>query len=240
MITSFQVESLRGRIPCYFTGYGLGPSSTFSHCCYGIGDTESEALDDCLEQLRGNRADPETEARIKAAYGSPTIRKPRPMPWALTKIGTKTGRGHIFTSASSGMRANKGLAYAQEQDTSTAAMASRTPRPKTASCFQETRRRVGASNAIKQSASALCRHVASNPARQRYDMARITHGHVSECEGSNCELFRGETIITDCADVCNVFAILAGQPRYLIGWSAGVLRAEYVITARQNRCARFF
>ncbi len=72
MITDFQVESLGVESPSSFTGYGLGPSSKFAHCCYGIGDTESEALDDCLEmmaQASDSDIDDETAARIRAAYG---------------------------------------------------------------------------------------------------------------------------------------------------------------------------
>jgi hypothetical protein len=97
MITSFQVESLGVEFPCYFTGYGLGPSSTFSHCCYGIGDTESEALDDCLEQLAQETAlDPETEARIKAAYGSADDTKTAADALGIDEDGDEDGEGPYF------------------------------------------------------------------------------------------------------------------------------------------------
>ena len=50
-VGQFQVESLGVEWPDYFQGYGLGPRSTFHYCAYGIGDTEEEAFQDCLEMV---------------------------------------------------------------------------------------------------------------------------------------------------------------------------------------------
>jgi hypothetical protein len=54
-------------------------------------------------------------------------------------------------------------------------------------------------------------------------------------------IVRGETIVTNRADVCNVFAILARQASgtYRLV-SRGRVRAEYVITGGKIRRARFF
>jgi hypothetical protein len=70
-VGEFQVESLGVEWPDYFQGYGLGPRSTFNYCAYGIGDTEEEALADCLEMAaqQGFDVDGETEERIRAEYG---------------------------------------------------------------------------------------------------------------------------------------------------------------------------
>ena len=70
-VGDFQVESLGVEWPDYFQGYGLGPRSTFNYCAYGIGDTEEEALADCLEMAaqQGFDVDGETEERIRAEYG---------------------------------------------------------------------------------------------------------------------------------------------------------------------------
>jgi hypothetical protein len=71
MITDFQVESLGIESSAYFGGYGLGPSSKYGHFAYGIGDTEADALDDCLEMMaqQTDALDEATEARIRAAFG---------------------------------------------------------------------------------------------------------------------------------------------------------------------------
>jgi len=70
-VGQFQVESLGVEWPDYFQGYGLGPRSTFNYCAYGIGDTEEEALADCLEMVaqQGFDLDGATEERIRAEYG---------------------------------------------------------------------------------------------------------------------------------------------------------------------------
>lgn len=68
----FLVECLGVEYPDYFQGYGLGPSTEFSNCCYGIGDTEAEALEDCLEMLIQSDSidfDDEAEKRIRDEYG---------------------------------------------------------------------------------------------------------------------------------------------------------------------------
>ena len=71
-VGQFQVESLGAEWPDYFQGYGLGPRSTFNYCAYGIGDTEEEALADCLDMVaqQGFDVDGETEERIRAEYGA--------------------------------------------------------------------------------------------------------------------------------------------------------------------------
>jgi len=67
----FQVEYIGVEWPDYFQGYGLGPSSRYAYCAYGIGNTEEEALADCLEMVaqQGFDVDGETEERIRAEYG---------------------------------------------------------------------------------------------------------------------------------------------------------------------------
>jgi len=71
-VGSFQVENLGVDSASYFPGYGLGPSSKFAYCAYGIGDTEEEAFQDCLEMVaqQGFDIDGETEERIRAEYGA--------------------------------------------------------------------------------------------------------------------------------------------------------------------------
>lgn len=72
VLADFQVESLGVEYPDYFQGYGLGPCSKFALCTYGIGDTEKEALDDCLEMMaQSGEFDftEEDERRIRAAFG---------------------------------------------------------------------------------------------------------------------------------------------------------------------------
>ena len=67
---AFQVESLGVEFPSAFIGYGVA-FTRFAHCTYGVGDTEGEALEDCLEMAAqaGVDFDDETEQRIRAAYG---------------------------------------------------------------------------------------------------------------------------------------------------------------------------
>jgi hypothetical protein len=69
----FTVESLGIEYPDYFQGYGLGPKSDYSDCCYGIGDTEAEALEDCLEMMAqsGINLDVAAENRILTDFGIP-------------------------------------------------------------------------------------------------------------------------------------------------------------------------
>lgn len=69
-ITDFVVECLGAEYPDYFQGYGTAFSG-FSDSCYGIGDTQTEAIYDCIETLAQQvNLDEETEKRIHAAYGS--------------------------------------------------------------------------------------------------------------------------------------------------------------------------
>lgn len=73
VLADFQVEFLGVDYPDYFNGYGLGPSSRFSRCTYGIGDTEEEALEDCMEMMAQSGDfdfDEDVEKRIRAAYGN--------------------------------------------------------------------------------------------------------------------------------------------------------------------------
>jgi hypothetical protein len=72
VLSDFSVEFLGVESPSYFQGYGLGPRSDYDACTYGIGNTEEEALDDCMEmmaQSAGFDFDEEVEKRIRAAYG---------------------------------------------------------------------------------------------------------------------------------------------------------------------------
>jgi hypothetical protein len=70
-VGEFLIESLGVEYPDYFLGFGLGPRSKFNYCAYGIGDTEEEAFQDCLEMVaqQGFCIDDETEARIREGYG---------------------------------------------------------------------------------------------------------------------------------------------------------------------------
>jgi hypothetical protein len=70
-IKDFTIEFLGIESSDYFQGYGLGPYSEYTHCAYGIGNTEAEALDDCLEMVaqQGFDIDNESEERIRDAYG---------------------------------------------------------------------------------------------------------------------------------------------------------------------------
>jgi hypothetical protein len=68
----FTVECLGVEYPDYFQGYGLGPSSDYDHCTYGIGNTEAEALEDCMEMMAQAGTfdfDDEAERRIREEYG---------------------------------------------------------------------------------------------------------------------------------------------------------------------------
>jgi len=68
----FTVECLGVEYPDYFSGYGLGPNSEYSNCAYGIGNTEAEALEDCLEMMAQSGSidlDDEAEQRIREDYG---------------------------------------------------------------------------------------------------------------------------------------------------------------------------
>jgi len=71
-LADFTVECLGVEYPDYFNGYGLGPRSDYSYCTYGIGNTEAEALEDCLEQMACSDTfdfTDDDERRIRAEYG---------------------------------------------------------------------------------------------------------------------------------------------------------------------------
>lgn len=71
VLTDFSVESLGIDSPSYFPGYGVA-FSDYEFCTYGIGDTEREALDDCLEmmaQSAGFDWSDDVEQRIRADFG---------------------------------------------------------------------------------------------------------------------------------------------------------------------------
>jgi len=67
----FIVENLGIQSPSFFQGYGLGPNSPYTLAIYGIGDTPSEALDNCLERLSGTikNYSQEMEDRIVSEFG---------------------------------------------------------------------------------------------------------------------------------------------------------------------------
>ena len=70
-LTDFEIQYLGLDSPSYFPGYGTA-FTPFRFCAYGIGDTEEEALEDCLEmmaQSAGFDFDEATEKRIRAEYG---------------------------------------------------------------------------------------------------------------------------------------------------------------------------
>jgi hypothetical protein len=71
VLGDFAIESLGIDSPSYFPGYGTA-FTPFRFSAYGIGDTEEEALEDCLEmmaQSAGFDFDEATEQRIRAEFG---------------------------------------------------------------------------------------------------------------------------------------------------------------------------
>lgn len=72
VLDDFEVEYLYVGYPECFPGYGVGPTSRYMYCTYGIGNTEKEALEDCMDimaQCCGFDFDDEVEQRIRDAYG---------------------------------------------------------------------------------------------------------------------------------------------------------------------------
>ncbi len=71
-LNDFIVEELGVEFPSYFQGYGLWGKSDYQFCTYGIGDTEEEALDDCMEMMAQTcnfDFNDEIEKRIRDKYG---------------------------------------------------------------------------------------------------------------------------------------------------------------------------
>ena len=71
VLADFQVVVLAVDFPSYFQGFGCS-FTEFDHCTYGIGYTEAEALDDCIEmmcQSAGVDITEEDVQRIRAEYG---------------------------------------------------------------------------------------------------------------------------------------------------------------------------
>jgi hypothetical protein len=69
ILGDFSVEYLGVEYSDYFQGFG---SEGYENCTDGIGDTEAEALDDCLEmmaQAAGFDFTDKIEERIRRAYG---------------------------------------------------------------------------------------------------------------------------------------------------------------------------
>jgi len=67
----FTVECLGVDYPDCFQGYGVA-FSDYTDCCYGIGDTEAVALEDCMEMMaQSGRIEwtDEVECRIRDEYG---------------------------------------------------------------------------------------------------------------------------------------------------------------------------
>ena len=67
----FEVEFLGVEYPDYFQGYGVS-FSKYENCTYGIGNTEEEALDDCIEMFAQSTDIDCTELverLIRAVYG---------------------------------------------------------------------------------------------------------------------------------------------------------------------------
>ncbi len=70
-LADFHVESLGIDFPDTFPGYGVAHTN-FAFCTYGIGNTEKEALDDCLDkmaEMAGFDFTKEDEFRIRSIYG---------------------------------------------------------------------------------------------------------------------------------------------------------------------------
>ena len=71
VLADFSVVALGVESPSYFQGFGTS-FTEFDHCTYGIGYTEAEALDDCIEMMAqsGNfDFTEECEKAIRAEYG---------------------------------------------------------------------------------------------------------------------------------------------------------------------------
>src|SRR4030043_281186 len=68
-LADFSVEYLGIEYPEYFQGFGCGK---YEHCCYGIGTTEEEAYEGCLNQAADSGLDfnDEVEKRIREEYGT--------------------------------------------------------------------------------------------------------------------------------------------------------------------------
>ena len=69
VLGAFEVVSLGIETNCYFCGFG---SEGYNYATYGVGDTEEEALADCMEmmaQAAGFDFDETIEAAIRAEYG---------------------------------------------------------------------------------------------------------------------------------------------------------------------------
>lgn len=69
----FTVESLGVHHPDYFGGYGIACSREYTNCACGIGDTEFEALEDCMEQMAQSCPidfDDSVEQRIREEFGA--------------------------------------------------------------------------------------------------------------------------------------------------------------------------
>ena len=72
VLADFEVVALGVEFPSYFQGFGTS-FTDYNFCTYGIGYTEAEALDDCIEMLAqsGNfDFTDEAEKLIRAAYGA--------------------------------------------------------------------------------------------------------------------------------------------------------------------------
>jgi len=72
VLADFVVEDLGVEYSDYFRGYGPGPGSKYSNYTYGIGDTEEEALEDCMEMMAQSAEfnfTEDVERRIREAYG---------------------------------------------------------------------------------------------------------------------------------------------------------------------------
>ena len=71
VLGDFQVVALGVEFPSYFQGFGTS-FTEFDHCTYGIGYTEEEAFNDCIEMLAQcagvDITDSDVE-RIRAEYG---------------------------------------------------------------------------------------------------------------------------------------------------------------------------
>lgn len=72
-ITDFTIKCLGVEYPGRMSSSSLlGPDSKYAYACYGLGDTETEALDDCLETLAAEIGlDPQAELAIRERFGVP-------------------------------------------------------------------------------------------------------------------------------------------------------------------------
>ena len=95
----FETEFLGLESSSCFQGFGCA-FTPFRYCTYGIGDTEEEALDDCLEMLAQSANfdwTDEIEKRIREEYGEcSTVTVAEELGWTNEEEVNDSGEGCYF------------------------------------------------------------------------------------------------------------------------------------------------